>query len=333
MLKSTKIILITASALLVGGMGITGAAYAFSGFDPHIFTLRSKSAESYERKTAAVDQDFRNIKVDCKTEDIKFLPSPDGKISVEYSDCDKLKHNVNVNGDVLTITAEDDRSFPNFFVFNVSLGNETSDKIYKPVYVYLPDGKEYGDISVRFSTGDIENGTKLVSDSMTVFTTTGDIELRDLESKTLDIGANTGDIKLENIKADTIKTTLTTGDTTIRNAETGKADFGTVTGEINLSSFGKGDLSIKYTTGSVDLKDVEAKTAIISGTTGDIELDGFKADDCVIDLTTGCVSGSVIGDYQYTTKINTGDIEVPGSAGEAKMQITVKTGDIEISKR
>lgn len=331
MLKSSKIILITATALLVGGIGITGAAYAFSGFDPGIFVLRSKEAMTYERKTAEIGGDFRNIRVDCKTEDIRFLRSTDGKVSVQYSDCDKLKHNVAVEGDSLRITADDTRNW-SFYFFNISI-NDSNPRVYQPLYVYLPDGKEYGDISVQFHTGDIVNETKLVSESFTVNTNTGDIKSGDLESGTVGITAKTGDITIENVKTKDLKAAISTGDIKVGKAEADTTDLSTHTGDVTINSADKGSLRIEISTGDAKLYDVEATTADISTHTGDIRLDGYKADDSRIRTGTGEINGSVIGDYQYKTSVNTGDIDVPDSAGEAKMDLSVRTGDIDISKR
>ena len=333
MLKSTKIILITATALLVGGIGITGAAYAFSGFDPHIFLIRTRSAEAYERKTADIAEDFRNIYVDCKTEDIKFLTSTDGKVKVEYSDCDKFTHNVAVSGDSLRISAEDERTWSFIFGFTTALDGEDNPKLYHPIYVYLPDGKEYGDISVHFTTGDILSSTKLVCDKFEAKLTTGDIHADDIEAKTVDASGTTGDIKLGNIKADEIKAVLTTGDIKLENTEADSTDLSINTGDLTLDSAGKGNLKLDITTGDIKLNNVEATISSISGKTGDVILNSYKADDTVISLTTGDVQGTVTGDYQYKTKNNIGDIEVPDSAGEAKMDISVKTGEIDISKR
>ena len=79
MKRSVKICLLAAAALILLGVLSIGAAMAANHWD-----LSLLSGTNYVTNTVTINDAFRNISIDCDTEDIVFRTAADGTCSVIF---------------------------------------------------------------------------------------------------------------------------------------------------------------------------------------------------------------------------------------------------------
>ena len=263
------------------------------------------STTEYETNIHEISQDFDRISMNTDTADIVFLPSNDGRCSVECYEEKNAKHTVAVEDGTLKIEQVDDKKVFRLITF-IGL-NFDSPKIT----VYLPKA-EYASLLIVESTGDIKVPQDFMFENVDIFSNTGDVWLNASASGMIKIGTSTGDIHVENISAGALELTVSTGDVFLANI-----------GCQNLTSGGS--------TGDISLKNVIAEARIsIERDTGDVRFEGVDAGEIYVTTDTGDVTGTLLTDKQFTARSDTGRVRVPQSTAGGKCQITTTTGDIRL---
>ena len=139
------------------------------------------------------------------------------------------------------------------------------------------------------------------------------VYLPEKDYRTLSVIGSTGDIRMEEIAADSVTFSLATGD-------------------ITLSRLSCRNMTAEVSTGDVELKNVIASEKIsIETSTGDVELDSCDGGEIVIETSTGDVEGSLLTGKEFIAETSTGDVEVPKNSAGGRCEITTSTGDIEIT--
>lgn len=254
----TKIWLIAAAVLfLLGAILFVGA---MNTMDWDFTKLSTNKMETRRHVLAA---DFKDISIRAVTADVTVLPATDGKAAVVCTEQAHVRHSVSVEDGTLVIQVKDTRKW--YHHIGIHLGSPA-------ITVYLPAG-EYGDVSVKATTGDIRI-RDLTAKAIGLSVTTGDAELTDIACARLSLDTTTGSAKLKNVvAADSLKLHATTGDVTFQSCDakhisveattgdvsgtlrTGKIfDVQTTTGDIDIpSSTGEGECRIRLVTGDVKL--------------------------------------------------------------------------------
>ena len=101
--KKTIVWLIFAAFLVIAGCVIFVGVMRVLNWD---FT---KLSAQYETNRHEISDDLQNITIRSDTAAITFLPSPDGKCTVECYEKMNLKHRVSVDNGTLVIEVEDTR--------------------------------------------------------------------------------------------------------------------------------------------------------------------------------------------------------------------------------
>ena len=114
MKKATKIWLITAAVLVVAGIIIFGVAMTMLKWD-----FLRLSTVKYETNIYDISEAFEDISIKGDVADITFLPSEDGKTSVECIEREKVKHSVSVKDGVLVVESVDDITIKQSFAIGV----------------------------------------------------------------------------------------------------------------------------------------------------------------------------------------------------------------------
>lgn len=319
MKKSTKILLITASAFVLAGLMVFAVAMSMVNWDfDRLNNLK------YETNTYVIKEKFDHIHIESKTDDIIFRLSDDGTCKVVCYEQEKMKHLAEVNEKTLEISVNDTREwYEHIGLFSFDSAQTT---------VYLPK-KSYNSLSINTSTGDIEMPGDFIFNSISITGSTGDVN------------CNASSNELTKID-------LSTGNMTINGASSGKMQLCATTGDIRVESIlCKGDLSVDVSTGKVLLSDVKCNSFNSGGSTGDIDLknliasqtfslerstgdiilDGCNAEELFIKTDTGDVTGTLLSDKVFITDTSTGNISVPKTITGGKCEITTSTGDIRIS--
>lgn len=312
--RNTKIWLIAAACLVLIGcitfIGVTAADEWNYG-------------NSYELNSYEINEDFSNITIKSDTADIMFMPSADGKIKVDCYEGKKVKHLVAVDNGTLSVSVIDSREWYEY----ISIGFASP-----KITVYLPEG-EYETLFIKESTGDIELAKGFSFKKIDLNLSTGDVKCYS-DAEDIKIAASTGDIQIKDIRAKTLNLSVSTGKVTVVNTTVeGDVIIGASTGKTYVTNLSCKNLTSTADTGDIILRSViAAEKFFIERSTGDVELDGSDAKEIFIETSTGDVEGSLLTPKVFITKTDTGDIDVPRSVADGgTCEITTSTGDIEIT--
>ncbi|MBQ9064253.1 MAG: DUF4097 family beta strand repeat protein [Blautia sp.] len=308
---TTGVIMLAAGALLCG-ISFTALGFNFGGLDK----------VKFETNTYEVKDDFRNITIKANTEDIKFTPSEDGACKVVCYEEEDDPHQVNVQGDTLTIDRKEKNKWHLF-----SIKTETP-----WITVYLPNDK-YNTLSIDADTGDVDIPEDFSFDDITLSLDTGDINCRAKAAGDANIKTDTGDITVHGLSADSMKLISDTGRIDIADVNLlGDMDIRESSGEVFMENVTGRNFTSNGSTGDLTMKNVVVTGEFnLERDTGDIEWNGCDAETIYVKTDTGDITGTLLSDKVYITETDTGSVDVPKTTTGGRCEITTDTGDIRIS--
>ena len=294
----TKILLIIAISLVVAGSIIFVCAMTSIGWD---FSKLSRA--KYVTNSYDIDEPYKEISIKAETADIVFAVSEDSSYRVECYEQERVKHEVSVKDGTLMIAINDTRAWHDYIGFNFG---------FPKIIVYMPAG-EYGALSIKLSTGNVEVSRDFCFDNIDISGSTG---------KITNFASAKGDVKLE----------VSTGKILVSNISAGSLDVKVSTGDANISSVRCKSFASDGSTGDIELEDVIAEERLtIKRNTGDISFDGCDAGELFIQTSTGNVEGSLLSEKIFIVDTDTGSKKVPSSTVGGKCEIKTDTGNIKIS--
>ena len=296
--KRVSVILVVATMLVILGIAVLACTMIRLNWD---FTALSTT--KFETKTHILDRDFSRIAINTDTTDVRICLSEDGQGKLVVTQQENLSYRVQVENGMLTVTMEDARKwYEHISLFSFGESGIT---------LYLPK-TDYESLQVDISTGDVTVEEKLFIGDVYITTTTGDIRLEDLT-------------------ADTIKLELSTGDITVASVTCHKdVQIDSTTGDVYLYDLQCENLITTGTTSDLTIKEGTAKAMVIRRSTGDVYFQNVDAGEISVEITTGDVSGSLRTDKIFNVQTTTGDVNVPKSGTGGLCDITTTTGDIHI---
>lgn len=296
MSKQTKIWLIAAASLVVVGTMIFALVMQSVAWD-----FRKLSTVNFETNTYEFAEDFSDILLDTDTADIVFERSNDGKSAVVCKEQTNIKHDVSVKNGVLKIGVIDNREW--YEHIGITIGNTQ-------ITIYLAED-EYNSLLISEDTGDIKIIDDFKFQSVDISTSTGDISLKNVEAKEIDLSVSTGHIFAEGINCDeTLEIEVSTGKTKLKD----------VTCKNLLTQGDTGDINLE--------KVFAAEKITVERSTGDIFFDQSDAAELSITTDTGDVKGNLLSDKIFFAYTDTGKVDVPKSTVGGRCEISTDTGDI-----
>ena len=314
----TLVAIIVAASLILAGCLIFAVVMTMLNWN-----FKGLLTTKYVTNECTVNEKFEDIKIVGTTEDVIFLPSEDGKVTVICYEEEKLKHSVKVTDGTLVIDRIDARRwFDHIGIISNS----------PKITVYLPSG-DYGDLSIKLSTGDITLSPDHSFLAIEIKGSTSDVTCGASATGDVKIELNTGDIAINDICSRSLDLTVTTGRITVTKADvTENVNIKVSTGKSKLENITCKSLTSSGSTGDLTLIGViAAESFSIKRDTGDVKLEGCDAAELYIVTDTGDVSGSLLSEKVFITKTDTGDIRVPSSVVGGRCEITTDTGDISIT--
>jgi len=317
MSKKMKTWLIIASSLVLVGCVIFGGVMTVFKWD---FT--KLSAVKYETNDYEINENYKNISIVTDTADIVFAPSENAKSSVVCYEQKNVKHSVTVKDSTLVIEVVDTRKWHEHIGINFSTPKIT---------VYIPQG-EYGALSIKSSTGDIEIPKEFSFERFDISESTGDVMCCASVSDAVKIKTSTGNIRVEDITAGALDLSVSTGGITVCDVTCeGEVKINVSTGKTNLTDIACKSVISSGNTGDISLKNVIATEKFsVKRSTGDVKFDGCDAAEIFVKTDTGDVTGTLLSEKVFITETATGRVNVPKTTAGGKCEITTSTGDIKI---
>ena len=314
----TKVWLIIATSfVLVGGIIFVGVMSMLE------WDFTKLSTGKYETNDHEITENFKSISIITNTADIVLLPSENSKTSVSCYEQRNVKHLVAVNDGALVIKVVDTRKWHEHIGINFGTPKIT---------VYIPQG-EYGKLSIKSSTGDVEIPKEFKFENIDISESTGNVTNYASASEDIIIKTNTGNIHVENVSANTIDLSVSTGEVTASDVTCeGDVKINVSTGKTNLTNIRCKNVVSTGNTGAISLKNViAAEKFSIERSTGDVKFDGCDAAEISVETDTGDVRGCLLTDKIFIVQTDTGNVNVPKTVTGGKCEITTSTGDINIS--
>ena len=317
MSKKNVWLIIAISLILIGG---TIFLFVMSQLN---WDFTKLSTSEYVTNSYGINDSFDNISIDTDTADIVFVPSESENSSVVCYEQKNIKHSVKIKDDTLVIELKDTRKWYECIGINFGASKIT---------VYIPQG-EYGDFSVKTSTGDVVIPETYTFESVDISVSTGNVKCMASASEKIKVKTSTGNICVKDVSVDTL-------------------DLSTSTGKVTASNIiCDNDVKIKVSTGDTNITDVKCKNVISNGSTGDmflenviaenmfsierstgdVKLESCDAGEIYIETDTGDVKGTLLSEKVFITKTDTGRVDVPKTLSGGKCEITTDTGNIKIS--
>lgn len=314
----TKIWLIIATSfVLVGGIIFVGVMSMLE------WDFTKLSTGKYETNDHEITENFKSISIITNTADIVLLPSENSKTSVSCYEQRNVKHLVAVNDGALVIEVVDTRKWHEHIGINFGTPKIT---------VYIPQG-EYGKLSIKSSTGDVEIPKEFKFENIDISESTGNVTNYASASEDIIIKTSTGNIHVENVSAGILDLSVSTGEVTVSDVTCeGDVKINVSTGKTNLTNIRCKNVVSTGNTGAISLKNVIAVGSfLIKRSTGDVKFDGCDAAEISVETDTGDVRGCLLTDKIFIVQTDTGNVNVPKTVTGGKCEITTSTGDINIS--
>lgn len=317
MKSATKIWLVVATSLVLVGCILFGGAMSMVKWN--FSKLQTAKFETNEYDVPA----YYNISIQTDTADIEFVPSESDQYSVVCYEQKNAKHSVSVKDGTLVIELVDTKKWYEYIGIAFATPKIT---------VYVPQG-EYGALSIKSSTGDVEIPKGFQFDSMYILENTGDVAVHASVLDSVKMKTNTGDIRLENASAGSLQLSVSTGKITVDDVTCeGNANLCVSTGKTDLNNFQCKNLTSTGDTGDITLHQVIAGEKIsLHRSTGDIKFDGADAAEVFVKTDTGDVTGTFLSEKIFFAETDTGRIDVPKSTSGGKCEVKTNTGDIKLS--
>lgn len=318
MRKIMKIwLIIAASLVLIGCIIFVGVMTVLKWDFAKLSTIK------YETNDYEIHEDYENIVILTNTADLVFVPSENAETSVVCYEQKNVQHSVTVKDGTLVIEVNDTRKWYEYIGINFRTPKIT---------VYIPQG-EYGSLSVKSSTGDVQISENFQFESIDISVSTGDVKNYASASESIKVKTSTGDIRVENVSAGSLDLSVSTGDVTVKSVTcAGDLKIKVSTGDTNLSDITCKNVTSNGSTGDISLQNVIAAEKIsVERSTGDVKFDGSDAAELFVKTNTGNVTGSLLSEKIFFTETDTGSVDVPKTMTGGRCEIITNTGNIRIS--
>ena len=280
------------------------------------------STVNYETNAYEISEEFTRLSLNTDIADISLVLSGDGKCRVECFEEASARHSVAVEDGELVIRAKDERAW--YAHLGLRFGRPR-------ITVYLPHA-EYGALTIREATGNIGVPKGFRFDCADISLSTGDATFCASADGAVSIKTTTGDIRVENIAADSLDLSATTGHVTVSGVTcAGDVTVGVTTGKVRLTDVACSSLSSNGKTGALLMERVMAAQQLtVRRTTGSVHLDGCDAAALSIETSTGDVAGSLLTEKVFAAETSTGKIDVPKGTTGGLCEIKTTTGSIRM---
>ena len=249
-----------------------------------------------------IEESFTHLSIHTDTAQVQVVPTAGNAVRVTCRQWAKEKHTVTVQDGTLSIEVVDTRKW--YDHIGIHMDSPT-------VTVELPIG-EYGNLTVRGSTGDVDIPPDFRFATADIALSTGCIHYQAPANGTVTLKTDTGRIRVEDVTVGVLDVTVSTGQTQLVGV---RCD--------SLTSVGN--------TGSIGLQDVIVAEAMnIRRSTGDVTLTDCDSGEMVITTNTGDVEATLLRGKTFVTHTDTGRVTVPDIHGGGRCEITTDTGDIRV---
>ena len=284
-----------------------------------------------------------NLDISLSWENIIIKETLDSSsIEVEtYCNYKKYAPEISVTGSTLYIeTSNNHRAF-----FSTPTGLACT------LIVYIPQKKDFDEVSIRVSSGDIEvqrplsakseikissssgdidSNSGLFSDSIKISASSGDIELYNLDADSFSVQTSSGDIRVKKFTGETGRIQSTSGDIDVNDFASEYAEFKSTSGGIQVKKLDCDYFDAENTSGgvSLELDNAPSATSSVECTSGDIDLYLPMREKFSVDVS--CSSGTFRDKFNNNRMNPRNNYKMDYNGGGATIKLHTTSGDITL---
>lgn len=265
---------------------------------------------------------LKNVSIEDPSGDISVESGAEnGAYELQYENCSAEDYSLSEQDGALVIRCIRKNPEKPFSIFNMLSSRRLT--------VLLADGVE--SLSVRTSSGDIEISGQNVN-VLSLSSASGDMTLETVRCAEAALSTASGDAKLREFSAKSLEIRTANGDIKLESASvSGSAQLLTRSGDARLDRVESGALKFEGASGDFECDDLrvqgEMKIAAISG---DVWLRGVHAEGCAVRTVSGDLrTDNCVIANQFAASLTSGDCELENvSAGS--IQVKAVSGDLRL---
>lgn len=318
-MKITKILLLSAAALVLLGAMFVGAALWKGEKDMG----KNRVEQSFQLKDS-----FRDIQIDCDACDLYIKPAGSGEPAVHYEGDKRYLPTVELRDGTLYVDATDKRDLPWYLrVFDVNFFSWIDNR----VTVTLPE-TALGALKIEHASGKTELDAGLSFASLDLRAASGAVELSCDVTERLFVDCASGAVNLSGIRCGSAEVESSSGgvalsDMTVEGALTIRHSSGGTT----LEQVQCGSLDIDSSSGTIHLTDtLAAETFTVSSSSGGIKLTDCDGGEISLHTGSGSVKGTLRTEKIFYANAGSGSVHVPESTSGGICRVKTGSGSIDL---
>ncbi len=325
-MNNTKIVI--AILALVLGLVLIGAGFALVKGN---FSAFNSSNVNFEEHIYEADGKINDLDILEHSEQIEVYTSDVDRVKITYyvpegQDDDVI---IKESGGKLSYKRSDK---PHFYI---SIGINFTDTT---TVVELP--KDYkGEIKAKASSGSIKAYEIDNEADFEVSSTSGSINVSDIECKAFTVTASSGSVSCGDIECDDALVKASSGSVKVKNmdAKGSVVTIGATSGSVSVEELVAKEVSVTANSGSVRMNKVECDTAFAKTTSGSLKFEELKADEITLKNTSGGIRGTIDGkeeDYSIISSTTSGSNNLTNSrSGSKTLDVSTTSGSIRVEFR
>lgn len=214
-------------------------------------------------KQEVTESSIKNLNFGLAWENLEIQETYGNTIDVEiYSNNRKASPRVKTSGSTLYIDS----------VSSFAIGTRCT------VIVYIPQHKNFNEIELKASSGEITVKTLLSAQKIFITTSSGEIySEQGLYADTIKLRASSGDIEANNLDANDFTAETSSGEILIKQYTGSTGTLTATSGEIEVNGFAAEYTSFKTTSGEIEVKQLDCDYFDAKSTSGEIYLELINA--------------------------------------------------------
>lgn len=214
-------------------------------------------------KQEVTESSIKNLNFGLAWENLEIQETYGNTIDVEiYSNNRKASPRIKTSGSTLYIDSTS----------SFAIGTRCT------VIVYIPQHKNFNEIELKASSGEITVKTLLSAQKIFITTSSGEIySEQGLYADTIKLRASSGDIEANNLDANDFTAETSSGEILIKQYTGSTGTLTATSGEIEVNGFAAEYTSFKTTSGEIEVKQLDCDYFDAKSTSGEIYLELINA--------------------------------------------------------
>jgi hypothetical protein len=208
--------------------------------------------ESYKNRNGELimkksNEHFKNINVNVKLRNVKFIITDDNTYGYEFNDKSYSKISHEIKNSTLNITEKLNYLMAYNYFFDLLRGINNDN-----INIYIPKDS--------------------VFENVIITNTTGNINLNNINTQSIDLISTSGNITASEIKTNFLKSKQTSGKLNVNGSIINNCEIKNTSGKIVINNLDQSNLKISTTSGGVTIKGILSGKTEIKSTSGSITL-------------------------------------------------------------